>query len=43
MGGRCGAGPLIVEPSMPAAGANPTGGKVNLMLAPKSKPKERHH
>jgi subtilisin family serine protease len=36
-------GPLVVKSSTPAAGAHPAGGKVNLTLAPKPKPKKHHH
>jgi hypothetical protein len=35
--------PLVVRSSTPAAGAKPTSGKVDLKLAPKPKPKKRHH
>jgi len=36
-------GPLIVKSSAPATGGHPTGGKVDLTLAPKPKPKKPHH
>jgi subtilisin family serine protease len=35
--------PLVVKSSTPAAGAKPAGGKVDLKLAPKPKPRKRHH